>query len=144
VNNNIDPNIGFKVTTADGLAIRFRYDEDAPMTVKAFTAVLPFTRSFLHARTSGEEIWTGEAPPLDVIQENASVFTLPGEVVYGPSGAKRAHTRNCMGIYYGEGRGLDSCNIFARVYEEDMSLLVALGEAIWRKGEQSVTFSSLT
>lgn len=144
MNNNIDPNIGFKITTANGLIIRFRYDEDAPMTAKAFKALLPFTRSLLHARTSGEEIWTGDAPPLDVIQENASVFTHPGEVVYGPSGAKRALTRNCMGIYYGEGRGLDSCNIFARVYEEDRALLASLGEAIWRRGEQPITFSSLT
>jgi hypothetical protein len=49
-----------------------------------------------------------------------------------------------MGIYYGEGRGLDSCNIFARVFEEDRDLLVSLGEAIWRRGEQLITFSSHT
>ena len=144
MNNTIDPYYGFTVSTPGGLTIRFRFDPDAPHTTAAFISLLPFTRSFLHARTSGEEIWTGDAPELDVIQENASVFTNPGEVVYGPSGAKRARTANCMGIYYGEGRGLDSCNIFARVYDEDKTLLASLGDAIWKSGAQPLTFSLLT
>jgi hypothetical protein len=135
---------GFKLTTPGGVVIRFKYDADAPRTAAAFAAILPFERTFMHARTSGEEIWTNEAVPLDVIQENASVFTHPGEVVYGPSGAKRTNTRDCMGIYYGEGKGLDCCNIFAMVFDEDRALLGALGNLIWKGGQQQLKFTSLT
>ena len=48
-----------------------------------------------------------------------------------------------MGIYYGEGKGLDCCNIFARVFEEDKDLLKALGDAIWRSGAQVLAFERL-
>jgi hypothetical protein len=56
--------------------------------------------------------------------------------------SKRHCLRGGIGIYYGEGRGLDACNIFARVYEEDMLLLKELGEQIWKKGEQRIRFEA--
>jgi len=105
--------------------------------------LLPFTRTFMHARVSGQEVWIDDAPPLDVIQENASVFTEPGEAVYGPLAARRTKTINCMGIYYGEGKGLDCCNIFAKVFDEDMHLLKSLGDSIWKNGVQQLTFEKL-
>lgn len=132
---------GFTITTPDNQIIRFRfYLKDAPSTCKAFADLLPFTRTFLQARTSGQEIWIDDAPPLDIIQENASVFVDPGEVVFGPLKPYRVKTSNCLGIYYGEGRGLDSCNIFARVVDEDLQALKALGELIWREGTKEITF----
>ncbi|OCX51368.1 hypothetical protein BEL04_15160 [Mucilaginibacter sp. PPCGB 2223] len=134
---------GFILKTADGAIIRFSYDAGAPLTAKAFDALLPFTRAFMHARVSGQEIWIDDAPPLNVIQENASVFTEPGEVVYGPLKALRTKTINCMGIYYGEGKGLDCCNIFAKVFEGDLHLLKSLGERIWKEGTQAITFEKL-
>jgi len=134
---------GFVIKTTNH-TIRFKfYTNDAPIASAAFTALLPFKRTFLHARVSGQEIWTDKAPELDIIQENASVFTEPGEVVYGPLKPARAKTSNCMGIYYGEGRGLDCCNIFAKVFEQDMELLKALGEEIWKQGVQEIMFSVL-
>lgn len=132
---------GFILKTSGNQIIRFRfYTEDAPVTCKAFEKLLPFTRTFMHARISGQEIWIDDAPPMDIIQENASVFTTPGEVVYGPLKPARAKTSNCMGIYYGEGRGLDACNIFARVFDEDLELLKKLGEKIWKGGVVEVGF----
>lgn len=136
--------MGFIIRTADKKIIRFKfYQEEAPVTCEAFAAFLPFKRTFIHARVSGQEIWVDNAPPLDIIQENASVFTLPGEVVLGPLKPLRAKTSNCMGIYYGEGKGLDCCNIFAKVFEEDMDLLRALGDEIWKSGPQELTFEKL-
>lgn len=132
----------FTLHPPTGEPLRFRlYAEEAPATVAAFVATLPFTRTLVHARVSGQEVWTDDAPPLDVPQENASVFTEPGEVVIGPIRPTRAKTAGCMGIYYGEGRGLDACNIFARVVDEDLPLLQALGEKIWREGAQICTFA---
>ncbi|MBL7765932.1 MAG: DUF3830 family protein [Chitinophagaceae bacterium] len=135
---------GFSVETPDGLSIRFRYyNEEAPQTVAAFHRALPFSKSMMHARISGMEIWTDEAPSLFIPQENASVFCLPGEVVIGPALPARCKTSQCMGIYYGEGKGLDACNIFAIVLEEDRTLLAALGERIWKKGMMEVKFNRL-
>lgn len=135
---------GFLVTTSDEIQIRFRlYWEDAPVTAEAFLTLLPFSRVFYQARISGQETWIDDVPPLDIIQENASVFTQAGEVVFGPMKPTRAKTANCMGIYYGEGRGVDACNIFAKVFEEDTTLLQTLGNQIWRNGCQTLTFSIL-
>jgi len=132
---------GFIIKAPDDIVIRFNYyHEDAPVTSRAFATLLPFKRTLIHARVSGQEIWTDKAPELDIIQENASVFTVPGEVVYGPLKPFRSKTSNCMGIYYGEGRGLDCCNIFAKVLEDDMILLKALGDRVWKQGAQDIVF----
>jgi hypothetical protein len=136
--------LGFTITSPSGDIIRFGYYiTDAPLTVAAFIASLPFSLSLFHARLSGQEIWTDNAPKLQVIQENASVFTNPGEVVVGPSIPGRAKTAGCLGIYYGEGRGLDACNIFARVHPDDLPLLESLGEQIWKQGTQTLHFAPL-
>jgi hypothetical protein len=131
---------GFKITTSDNLEIKFElYLDTAPVTSKAFLSILPFTRTFYHARVSGQEIWIDDVPKLDIIQENASVFTEPGEVVFGPTKPIRTKTANCFGIYYGDGKGLDACNIFAKVVESDKQKLVDLGNKIWRTGSQELT-----
>ena len=138
-----NPN-GFRIRTRDGHLIRFRYyEDDAPITSRAFHALLPFTRTYFHARTSGHEFWTDEAPTLNIIQENASVFCLPGEAGISPILPKRLRTAGMMGIYYGEGRGLDATNIFAKVIDDDFEILLELGNQIWKSGEQPLIFESL-
>ena len=125
--------------------IRFHYyTSAAPVTVAAFNQQLPFTLTLMHARTSGHEIWTDKAPVLNIIQENASIFTQPGEVVIGPLNPTRTKTSGCLGIYYGEGKGLDACNIFAKVFDEDLDILKELGEEIWKKGGQKIIFETLS
>jgi 2',3'-cyclic-nucleotide 2'-phosphodiesterase (5'-nucleotidase family) len=136
---------GFIITTPQGEQIRFVcYTDTAPVTSQAFMSILPFTRTFYHARVSGQEIWIDDVPQLDIIQENASVFTQPGEVVFGPAKPVRAKTANCFGIYYGEGKGLDACNIFAKVMDEDRQKLSELGNNIWKNGAITLTVSKLT
>ena len=131
---------GFIIKTKSGEEIRFRYDIDnAPFTCRAFHAVLPFTRTFHHARVSGQEIWIDNVPRLDVRQENASVFTLPGEAIVGPTRPARNKTADCFGFYYGEGKGLDAANIFARVIDTDFQKLAQLGDNIWKSGAQELT-----
>ena len=133
---------GFKITTQNGEEIRFEfYHDDAPSTSSAFKSILPFTRTFHHARVSGQEIWIDDVPKLDIIQENATVFTEPGEVVFGPSKPARTKTANCFGIYYGEGKGLDACNVFAKVIDADKQKLIDLGNSIWKNGSQELMIS---
>jgi hypothetical protein len=134
--------LGFKISTKDNQEIKFEfYFDSAPVTSKAFIDILPFTRTFFHARLSGQEIWIDNVPQLDIIQENASIFTDPGEVVFGPTKPIRTKTANCFGIYYGEGRGLDACNIFAKVIDRDKQKLEDLGINIWKNGSQELTIS---
>ncbi len=136
---------GFKIITKQGAEIRFMfYQEDAPVTCEAFREILPFTKVFYHARVSGKEIWIDDVPQVDIIQENASVFTSPGEVVIGPSKPARVKTANCFGIYYGEGKGLDAANIFARVIDADMKKLEELGDRIWQNGPEELVIEALT
>lgn len=130
-----------KIITKDNIGIRFDlYWDSAPVTCEAFIKTLPFSRTFFHARQSGLEIWIDNAPELDIIQENASVFTEPGEIVIGPLKPARAKTSKCLGIYYGEGKGIDCCNIFGKVATEDMHKLQALGSSIWTSGKQELKF----
>src|SRR6516164_6481911 len=117
------PNENFIIRTKDTGIIRFAYYRHiAPITVRAFENALPFTRVFYQARTSGQEIWVDEAPLLDIPQENSSVFPEPGEIVIGPSKPSRNKIAGFMGIFYGEGRLLDSGNIFGKVWPEDLPL----------------------
>ena len=133
---------GFILTAHDNHDIIFEFYLDAaPITSKAFVGILPFSRIFQHAMVSGQEIWIDDVPHLDIIQENASVFTMPGEVVFGPSKPVRNKTANCFGIYYGEGKGLDACNFFAKVTENDRQKLVNLGNSIWKNGSQYLRLS---
>ncbi|REK05657.1 MAG: DUF3830 family protein [Bacteroidetes bacterium] len=135
---------GFKITTQDGQEIMFElYLDDAPITSRAFLSILPFTRTFTHARVSGQEIWIDDVPKLDIIQENASVFTEPGEVVFGPIKPSRTKTANCFGIYYGDGKGFDACNIFAKVIDSDKQKLIDLGNSIWKNEAQDLTVSEI-
>ena len=135
---------GFKIITKDKQEIRFNfYFDTAPITSKAFIEILQFTRMFYHARVSGQEIWIDNVPPLDIIQENASVFTESGEVVFGPKKPIRSKTSNCFGIYYGNGKGLDACNIFAKVFDADKQKLIDLGSSIWKNGSQELTITFL-
>ena len=135
---------GFTVITPGNKVIRFRlYEDDAPVTSRAFGDALPFTRTFMHARVAGQEVWTDKGLQLDIIQENCLVFTVPGEVVLGPVSPTRSMTRDAIGIYYGEGRGLDGANIFAKAFEEDMGLLKELGERIWHHGVLELKFEGM-
>lgn len=135
---------GFLLKTADGQIIRFNfYEEAAPITCKAFASLLPFARTFFHARVSGQEIWVDNAHEIDIIQENASVFTEPGEIVLGPLKPLRNKVPKCIGIYYGEGKGLDAGNIFGKVWEEDLPKLKLLGEKIWKEGAQELAFEKM-
>ena len=78
---------GFKLVTKDGVEIHFKfYLDEAPVTCKAFHEDPSFHQGVLSCPCLGHgdsESTTYRA--LDIIQENASVFAEPGEVVVGPS-----------------------------------------------------------
>ena len=135
---------GFIIRTAKNQIIRFQfYTDTAPLTSAAFAKALPFSKRFFHAKISGQEIWIDNAPELDIIQENASVFANPGEIVIGPLRPARNKIAKCIGIFYGDGKLLDCGNIFGKVFEEDLPLLKTLGDVIWRHGAQDLIFEKM-
>ncbi len=135
---------GFTLTSPNNQPIRFQYYlQDAPASCSAFHAQLPCSFTLYHARVSGQEFWAANVLELDIPQENASVLTMPGEVVLGPLRPTRVKTAGAIGIYYGEGKGLDAANIFAKCVDEDLPLLITLGEQIWKGGEQELSFEAI-
>jgi hypothetical protein len=135
---------GFSIRIPDNQTIRFRfYNDTAPLTAEAFSKILPFSRTFFHARVSGQEIWTDDSPKLDIPQENSSVIPEPGEIAIGPVKPERNKVAGLMGIFYGEGKLIDGGNIFGKVFEEDLALLKELGDKIWKQGAQELKFEIL-
>ncbi|MDP4263593.1 MAG: DUF3830 family protein [Bacteroidota bacterium] len=135
---------GFSIQTQDGPLIRFRfYHDSASCTSEAFWNSLPFSRVLFHARVSGQEIWTDDAPKLDIPQENSSVFADPGEIAIGPVKPQRNKVAGMMGIFYGEGKLVDGSNIFAKIFDEDLPLLKELGDKIWRQGAGELKFEKI-
>ncbi len=135
---------GFCIRTRTNQTIRFAfYSEATPLTTEAFAKALAFSATFYHAKISGQEIWTDNAPPLDIPQENSSVFAEPGEIVIGPLKPSRNKIAKCIGIFYGEGKLLDCGNIFGKVMDEDLPRLKSLGDEIWRQGGQVLLFENL-
>ena len=135
---------GFLIKTQNGQTIRFRlYNDTAPISAEAFSLTLPFSKTFFHARVSGQEIWIDDAPLLDILQENSSVFAEPGEIVIGPVKPARNKVAGFMGIFYGEGKLVDGGNIFGKVIDEDLAMLKTLGEKIWKLGAQELRFEKI-
>lgn len=135
---------GFSIQAEGQPVIRFHfYNDSAPRTSEAFWNMLPFSRTFFHARISGQEIWTDDAPKLDIPQENSTVIADPGEIAIGPINPQRNKVAGLMGIFYGDGKLVDGSNIFARVFDEDLPLLKELGEKIWKQGARELKFEKL-
>ena len=121
-----------------GTEIKFKlYTDDAPVTCDAFVKILPIEVTLLHARTSGEEIWTPDGPELQIGLENATTNVESGEIGIAP-----VHPRNkiskCLVISYGQAKLFDCANIFGQVLKEDESNLKELGNKIWTEGKQTV------
>jgi|GEM_PF-2526922 len=48
-----------------------------------------------------------------------------------------------VSVFNGDGKGLDACNIFAKVVDSDKQKLMDLGNSIWKNGSQELTLSLL-
>jgi hypothetical protein len=124
--------------TLTGTEIKFKlYTDNAPVTCGALVKILPIEVTLLHARTSGEEIWTPDGPELQIGLENATTNIESGEIGIAP-----VHPRNkiskCLVISYGQAKLFDCANIFGQVLKEDESNLKELGNKIWIEGKQTV------
>ena len=75
-----------RITVGD-LVFHGEFVPDAPMTVAAFTQVMPFEQRLIQARWSGEAAWIPLGDyKLGVGFENATSYPAAGEILFYPGG----------------------------------------------------------
>ncbi|MEJ7839383.1 MAG: DUF3830 family protein [Thermomicrobiales bacterium] len=75
-----------RITVGD-LVFSAEFVADAPLTVAAFSAVLPFEQRLIQARWSGESAWIPLGDyKLGVGFENATSYPGAGEILFYPGG----------------------------------------------------------
>src|SRR5688572_21261613 len=98
----------FSINLDNDMTIRFQcYVEDAPVTSTAFLSFMPLAKMFSPVLVTGLALWFDDRPPVDLIQEDASLFPKPGDVVSGPSIPSRPLRGRCFRIGSGACKGLD-------------------------------------
>jgi hypothetical protein len=127
---------------AAGLRFRARFEEeDAPATVAAFRALLPFEDRIIHCRWSGESNWIpwGERE-LAIGPENATCYPAPGELLLYPDGVSETELLFPSGhCAFASKAGALAGNHFATVVE-GTELLAELGRLTLWEGAQPVAF----
>jgi hypothetical protein len=128
-----------------GWTFRARFEErEAPATVAAFRAILPFEERIIHCRWSGESTWIpwGERE-LGLGPENATCYPAPGELLLYPGGVSETELLFPHGhCAFASKAGPLAGNHFATVVE-GAGDLAALGRLTLWEGAQPVAFREL-
>lgn len=127
--------------TAGGFTFIAETVPEAPHTVAAFLALLPYRQKLIHVRWSGEGCWVplGDWTP-GFGFENATSHPAPGDVLFYPGGYSEteiilAYGACCFASKLGQLAG----NHFLTVVE-GREQLRALGERVLWEGAQEVVF----
>ena len=127
---------------AAGLTFRARFlEEEAPATVAAFRAILPFEDRIIHVRWSGESNWIpwGDRA-FGVGPENATCYPAPGELLLYPGGVSETELLFPYGhCAFASKAGALAGNHFATVVEGAERLL-ELGRLTLWEGAQAISF----
>jgi Protein of unknown function (DUF3830) len=130
---------------AAGLTFRARFEEaDAPLTVAAFRAILPFDERVIHVRWSGESTWIpwGDRK-FGLGPENATCYPAPGQLLLYPGGVSEAELLFPYGrCRFASKAGVLAGNHFATVVEGNESLR-ELGRLTLWEGAQRSSFREL-
>src|SRR5580658_4408649 len=127
---------------AAGLRFRARFEEaDAPETVAAFRAILPFEERINHCRWSGESNWIPwGARELGIGAENATCYPAPGQLLLYPGGVSETELLFPYGhAAFGSKAGSLAGNHFATVVE-GAEQFAALGRLTLWEGAQAIAF----
>ncbi len=117
-----------------------------PKTVEAFLKMLPLEATMYHSRWSGREINFPVESDENIPQENQTVQTNTGEVIYWREWEKQGPAAQAIAIYYGaeisrDHRGYLPVNVFARIPESQWKEIEQIGLRIWREGVEKVAVS---
>ena len=115
----------------------------APRTCAAFLKLLPFREHLLHVRWSGESTWVplGDLA-IDVPEENATAYPLPGEILLYPGGASETELLMPYGrTHFGSKAGELAGNHFLTIVS-GIEQLPELGRLTLWKGAQPIAIES--
>src|SRR5213596_2644809 len=122
------------------MTFRARFLEgQAPQTVAAFHAILPFEDRIIHCRWSGESNWIpwGDRA-LGVGPENATCYPSPGELLLYPGGVSETEILFPYGhAAFKSKAGVLAGNHFATV-TEGLENLRELGRRVLWEGAQAI------
>lgn len=116
----------------------------APKTVAAFSALLPFTQKLIHVRWSGEGVWVPLGDfRLDVDYENHTSHPSVGDILFYPGGYSETEIILAYGsCMFSSKMGQLAGNHFLTI-TQGREHLPALGKKILWEGAQEVVFSAI-
>jgi hypothetical protein len=116
----------------------------APQTMAAFRALLPYRQRLIHVRWSGEAVWIPLGDfKLDVGFENHTSHPAPGDLLFHPGGYSETELLLAYGACsFASKMGPLAGNHFLTVVE-GRDRLRALGEKVLWEGAQEVVFEAL-
>lgn len=129
-----------RITVGD-LIFRAEFVAEAPLTVAAFTAALPFGQRLIQARWSGESAWIPLGDyKLDVGFENATSYPAAGEILFYPGGYSETEILFPYGhTSFASTLGQLAGNHFLTIVEGKENLKEVGRRVVW-EGAQSILF----
>ncbi len=128
---------------AAGFTFHARFEEqDAPRSVAAFKAILPFEDRIIHCRWSGESNWIpwGDRKLGVDGPENATVYPAAGQLLLYPGGVSETELLFPYGhCAFGSKAGLLAGNHFATLIDGHENL-AELGRLTLWQGAQEISF----
>jgi len=121
-----------------------RFEADAPKTVAAFKAHMPFESKVVHVRWSGEGVWI-PLGDLDfgVGYENHTSYPAPGQIILYPGGISETEILLAYGgVHFASKMGQLAGNHFITL-TSGLENLVALGKMTLWEGAQPIRFEPI-
>jgi len=130
--------------TAGGFTFVAEPHVDAPKTVAAFRALLPYRQKLIHVRWSGEGCWIPMGDfKMDVGYENHTSHLSVGDVLYHPGGYSETEIIFAYGsCSFSSKLGQLAGNHFLTIVEGKEHLR-ALGEKVLWNGAQEILFEAM-
>ena len=129
--------------TAGPFRFDARFEADAPDTVAAFRAAMPFPSKVIHVRWSGEGVWIplGDRD-FGVGYENHTSYPAPGQIILYPGGISETEILLAYGgVHFASKMGQLAGNHFITL-TSGLENLPALGRLTLWEGAQDVLFET--
>lgn len=129
--------------TAGPFGFDARFEPDAPDTVAAFKAAMPFPSKVIHVRWSGEGVWIplGDRD-FGVGYENHTSYPAPGQIILYPGGISETEILLAYGgVHFASKMGQLAGNHFITL-TSGLENLPALGRLTLWEGAQDVLFEA--
>ena len=120
----------------------------APRTIERVLQVLPYEATVYHTRWCGREINFPIKSLERVRRENQTSTANTGDVVYWQEWETEENPPQALAIYYGaesirDHRGWLPVNVFARIPQEQWSLIEEIGLRVWQHGIEKIRIEAV-